>query len=171
MNELNTIEIENICNNENLKKAYIEDIPKKLLKINILKQQTAELKKLENELKAEVEALGEYENDYFKIEEKISKSTKVDYKQLEQAIEEIKKEMPTTEEQQTAFKELQEQFKRDIEVKKGSEKIKLLKLINPAKAEQVKVITETKKLTLTEKKSLIEDLKDQMDESKEKVIN
>ena len=166
------LKIENLTD-DRLREIYIEMIPQKLLEINKLKLIQEQLKKAENELQLMVEKVGEFENDYFKIFTKIEKKTSVDYIELENAINEIKESYMETEdflttEQQEIFNKLETSMKKDIEVKKPSDKLKMLSSINPAKAEEIKKVQETKKIILKEKKSLLEEIEEQTQKASSK---
>ncbi len=155
-----------IENTEELREIYIQALPKLILEIHLLEKQAKRLKELKKQVNIMAEEIGPFENDYFMIFEKEEKSVKVDYKQLEQAIKDIQKELLETEdyltnEQQEIFDKLQNSMKTDIEVKKPAEKLKLLNQINPTKAEEIKETIIKQTLVLKEKKSLLEDIKEQ----------
>ena len=112
-----------------------------------------------------VETVGEYENEYFKIFTQVEKKTSVNYIELEQALQEVQNMLNETEElneeQVKTFEKLQASLKKDIEVKKPADKLKMLQSLSPAKAEEIKIVNETQKMVLKEKKSLLEDLQEE----------
>ena len=153
--------------NEELKNSYINAIPKKLIELKLLETIQMKLKQVKEELKVMVNVVGEFENDYFQIKKKETKTTKVNFTDLDNAIKDIAQNLPQNEEQIETFKNLVETMKTDIEVKKPSEKLKLLEKINPSKAQQITRIEIKEELVLKEKEALKEELENNLKNKKE----
>lgn len=153
--------------NEELKNSYINAIPKKLIELKLLETIQMKLKQVKEELKVMVNVVGEFENDYFQIKKKETKTTKVNFTDLDNAIKEIAQNLPQNEEQIEIFKNLVETMKTDIEVKKPSEKLKLLEKINPSQAQQITRIEIKEELVLKEKEALKEELENNLKNKKE----
>ena len=153
--------------NEELKNSYINAIPKKLIELKLLETIQMKLKQVKEELKVMVNVVGAFENDYFQIKKKETKTTKVNFTDLDNAIKEIAQNLPQNEEQIETFKNLVETMKTDIEVKKPSEKLKLLEKINPSQAQQITRIEIKEELVLKEKEALKEELENNLKNKKE----
>ena len=153
--------------NEELKNSYINAIPKKLIELKLLETIQMKLKQVKEELKVMVNVVGEFENDCFQIKKKETKTTKVNFTDLDNAIKEIAQNLPQNEEQIETFKNLVETMKTDIEVKKPSEKLKLLEKINPSQAQQITRIEIKEELVLKEKEALKEELENNLKNKKE----
>ena len=140
------IDILGTFSEQETKEHYIKVMPEKLIRLTALRALKEQLNKEEKEIQIMVEKIGVFENEYFSIYEKIKRETKVDYTDLQNAIANIVPNL--NENQQDIYHELMETIKKDIEVKKPADKLKMLSQLDPNKANEIKRVVEKVSLVI-----------------------